>query len=238
MSILSKLSAMLEIDEATRLGAELMIGKPIGMAIASITESNRNSVRTLLEECVDSYPLHFVGDALMAMGIMGKSAATNMDLVWSGPTPDGAMGRRTWPLAQDQISRAKEFIYAATYSAGAGSPYLQQLKDAIGRGISVTCLVDPHHLLENAIAVREVLQGATLLAMVKDENLGFPYMHSKFLVIDGRITFITSANFSKAGADRNLETGILIRGEQIAGQIKNHVNNLCSSGDLVIWSPK
>jgi phosphatidylserine/phosphatidylglycerophosphate/cardiolipin synthase-like enzyme len=63
-------------------------------------------------------------------------------------------------------------------------------------------------------------------------------MHSKFLVIDGRITFITSANFSKAGADRNLETGVLIRGEQIASQIKDHIDNLRSSGELVVWSPK
>ncbi len=35
-------------------------------------------------------------------------------------------------------------------------------------------------------------------------------MHAKFVVVDDRVAFISSANFSDAAVDRNLETGVLL----------------------------
>ena len=235
MSVLSALSAHLEVGEARILGAELTLGRPVGMAIAAIAVERRELIRPLLEECCARYPIDFLGHALSAMSEMGQAASTRMDLVWSGPSPDGVMGRRTWTLAQDHISRAKEYIYAATYSAGRGSPFLEELKSASDRGISVTCVVDPHHLKDSADIVRQKLPHATLLALAKHAGQQPPRMHSKFLVVDGLYTFITSANFSVVAATESLETGILVRSDVLAAQMKEHVDTLRSSGELVVW---
>jgi len=235
MNALSALSQHLEIGEARILGAELVVGRPVSLAINAVAAERREVIRPLLEDCCATYPLEFVGEALSAMSEMGQAASTRMDLVWSGPSPDGVMGRRTWTLAQDHISRAKEYVYAATYSAGRGSPFLEELKSASDRGISVTCVVDPHHLRDSADIVRQKLPHATLLALVKRADQPVPRMHSKFLVVDGLYTFITSANFSVVAATQSLETGVLIRSDVVAGQMKEHVDTLRSSGELVVW---
>lgn len=232
MTTLSELAWALEPREAKSLGAELRAGKSLGMAISTLTQERRAIVRPILEAvCSNMQPVE-VGDALSAVAIAAERATTQIDVVWSGPTPEGFMGRRTWAVAEDLTSRAKEFIYAATYSAGRESPYIKGLKDAIARGIRVVCLVDPHALPEIARMIVKELNGAEILSLAAFPNVKSPLMHAKFLVVDGSHTFITSANFSVAAADASLETGIWIRNEFVSMQIKNHVDNLREMGAL------
>ena len=236
MNAILELAGLLEVSEAKLLGAELVAGKPLTLALNSIKEEQKEQVRPLLESCLGDLKPSVLGEMLLAMSTMGQAASSKIELVWSGPMPPGAMGRRTWPVAEDLITRAQEYIYAATFSAGANSPYILELKTAIQRGIKVVCLVDPHHLPEPAQAIRKELRGATLLALVKQPGPFTPTMHSKFLVVDGVHAFLTSANFSVAAADANLETGVWVRNPFIAHQIKEHVDHLREAGDLVVWN--
>jgi len=238
MSHLLKLAETLDVGEAGLLGRELSAGKPISMAMNAVNQERRQSVRDIIEQILKTADPVSVGEILLAMSAMGKNASTKMELVWSGPMPNGAMGRRTWAVAEDLISRAKEFIYAATYSAGENSPYVQELKTAVKRGIKVVCLVDPHNLPKPANEIRKQLPGAKLLAFAGKDGTDYPYMHSKFLVVDGSHAFLTSANFSVAAADSNLETGIWIRNSFVAQQIKEHVDQLCEAGILTLWNEK
>lgn len=233
MNSLSELAKILEPREAKILGAELRAGKSLGMAVSTISQERRLIIRPVLETLCTIIPPTVLGDALSAMSLSAERATTHIDVVWSGPTPEGFMGRRTWAVAEDLISRAKEFIYAATYSAGKGSPYIKGLKNAIARGIRVVCLVDPHALPEIAQMIRRELVGAELLAIAPASDGRHPLMHAKFLVIDGTHTFLTSANFSIAAADSSLETGLWVRNEFVSAQIKDHVDHLSEIGILV-----
>lgn len=234
MTSLSELAIILEPREAKSLGAELRAGKSLGMATSTLAQDRRSVIRPLLEVlCTTIDPIE-VGDALTAISIAAERATTQIDVVWSGPTPEGFMGRRTWAVAEDLTSRAKEFIYAATYSAGKDSPYIKGLKNAIARGIRVVCLVDPHALPDIAQMIRRELKGAEILAISPSANGKNPLMHAKFLVVDGIHTFITSANFSVAAAELSLETGLWVRNEFVSTQIKNHVDHLYETGILKI----
>ena len=232
MTSLSELAKILEPREAKTLGAELRAGKSLGMAISTVSQERRVIIRPLLEILCATIKPSVIGDALSAISISAERATTQIDVVWSGPTPEGFMGRRTWAVAEDLISRAKEFIYAATYSAGKDSPYIKALKNAIARGIRVVCLVDPHALPEIAQMIKRELDGAELLSIAPSSDGKNPLMHAKFLVIDGTYTFITSANFSIAAADSSLETGLWVRNEFVSAQIKDHVDHLHEIGIL------
>ena len=232
MTSLSELARILEPREAKILGAELRAGKTLGMAISTVSQERRATIRPLLEILCTTIKPTVIGDALSAISISAERATTQIDVVWSGPTPEGFMGRRTWAVAEDLISRAKEFIYAATYSAGRDSPYVKALKNAIARGIRVVCLVDPHALPEIAQMIKRELEEAELLSIAPSPDGKHPLMHAKFLVIDGAYTFITSANFSIAAADSSLETGLWVRNEFVSAQIKDHVDHLSEIGIL------
>ena len=55
-------------------------------------------------------------------------------------------------------------------------------------------------------------------------------LHAKCVVIDGRIAFVSSANFTEAAQERNIEVGVLVRSELIAERIINFFTALISTG--------
>ena len=58
-------------------------------------------------------------------------------------------------------------------------------------------------------------------------------MHAKCIVIDGREAFVTSANFTEAAQERNIELGLLVKSPPIAEQIENHFTALIQNKSLV-----
>lgn len=233
MNLFAQVFQYLEPREIKTLGAQLKTGKAIGMSITALPQEKRAQARLLLEQMNVAMPQAMIADMLIACSNAIHDSATQIDVVWSGPLPSEFMGRTTWAVAEDLISRSKEFIYAATYSAGRESPYIKNLKKALARGIRVVCLVDPNKLPDKAKLVKSELQGAELLALPSKLGNVTPYMHSKFLVVDGFHTFLTSANFSLAAAESSLETGLWVRNAAIAIQMKDHIDNLRESGELI-----
>lgn len=57
-------------------------------------------------------------------------------------------------------------------------------------------------------------------------------MHAKCVVADGQQALVTSANFTEAAQERNIELGLLIDANTIAGRIEGHFNSLIDSGFL------
>ncbi|MCY4673800.1 MAG: DISARM system phospholipase D-like protein DrmC [Bacteroidetes bacterium] len=51
-------------------------------------------------------------------------------------------------------------------------------------------------------------------------------MHAKCIVIDGEEAFVTSANFTEAAQERNIELGLLVDSSIIARRIENHFTTL------------
>jgi phosphatidylserine/phosphatidylglycerophosphate/cardiolipin synthase-like enzyme len=55
-------------------------------------------------------------------------------------------------------------------------------------------------------------------------------LHAKCVVIDGRTAFVSSANFTEAAQERNIEVGFLVRSEIIAERLINFFATLISAG--------
>jgi phosphatidylserine/phosphatidylglycerophosphate/cardiolipin synthase-like enzyme len=58
-------------------------------------------------------------------------------------------------------------------------------------------------------------------------------LHAKCLVIDRRVALVTSANFTEAAQDRNIEAGVLIRYAPLAERLANYFDALRRSGQLL-----
>ena len=51
-------------------------------------------------------------------------------------------------------------------------------------------------------------------------------MHAKCIVIDRKTVFVSSANFTEAAQERNLEVGLLIRSATLAERLEGHFDGL------------
>jgi phosphatidylserine/phosphatidylglycerophosphate/cardiolipin synthase-like enzyme len=57
-------------------------------------------------------------------------------------------------------------------------------------------------------------------------------LHAKCVVVDRRVAFVTSANFTEAAQTRNIEVGALIRCERFAARLAVHFETLADAGLL------
>lgn len=57
-------------------------------------------------------------------------------------------------------------------------------------------------------------------------------LHAKCVVVDRRVAFVTSANFTEAAQERNIELGALVRHEATAARIDDYFLALRTSGQL------
>ncbi|MEO8367597.1 MAG: phospholipase D-like domain-containing protein, partial [Candidatus Solibacter sp.] len=55
-------------------------------------------------------------------------------------------------------------------------------------------------------------------------------LHAKCVVVDGRTAFVSSANFTEAAQERNIEVGVLVRSQVIAERLVAFFSALISTG--------
>jgi len=65
------------------------------------------------------------------------------------------------------------------------------------------------------------------------ERTGRACLHAKCIVVDGAKAFVTSANFSGAAHERNVELGVCIDDPKIAAAIEEELDELITAGVLV-----
>jgi phosphatidylserine/phosphatidylglycerophosphate/cardiolipin synthase-like enzyme len=57
-------------------------------------------------------------------------------------------------------------------------------------------------------------------------------LHAKCVVVDHRAALITSANFTEAAQERNIECGVIMRHSPIVEQLHRYFKTLCESRQL------
>lgn len=175
-----------------------------------------------------------VGGAVLATVLRGfaaaaQASATDLRPVWSGPTFDGDGDHTTSAIAH-LIDEAKEDVFASTFSATADSEFVKALWRAIARGVRTTLLVDSEIKDgQTAGMLGRKLKGARFWTY-KHPDGGYSAQHSKVVIVDSRSAFITSANLSTAGAERNLEAGVIIHDPEFASRMRQRFTKLWEHG--------
>ncbi|MCE3552992.1 DISARM system phospholipase D-like protein DrmC [Pseudonocardia sp. RS11V-5] len=148
-----------------------------------------------------------------------RTRTESVEAVWSGPHLHEVPLRSTAAVLVDVVRRARGTLWLTTYSAGAYPPLREALVDGRTRGVRVRVLVET--LQGAGSALNGDQPGKAFLGIPGPELWQWPVdrrpdrstrMHAKIVLADAREMLVSSANLTAAGADRNLEAGILVRG--------------------------
>ncbi|SDS16634.1 PLD-like domain-containing protein [Agrococcus carbonis] len=209
-----------------KLASSLEIDGSHSKASASLPDATK----PLLQAAFVEVGSDALADALR--GFAAAAAANTVDLrpVWSGPTFQGDGDHTTAALAHI-VDEATEEVFASTYSASSGSLYMQALWRAVSRGVKVTVLLEPTlNDGKTAAWIQKKLLGARFLGFNPGPDGGI--QHSKVVIVDSHIAFITSANLSEAAHERNLEAGVIIRDAGFASSLRQRFAALRGAGHL------
>ena len=178
------------------------------------------------------------------------------DFVWTGPEVAGLHARDTRRVYEELLGSAERSIWASTYVFFDGMrafKTLAQRMDALP-GLAVTLLVNIERRRGDTTAADSLVRrfadqfwgrewpGTARPKVYYDPRsveMDGPagVLHAKAVVTDEESVFITSANLTEAGQDRNIELGLLVRDRNLAQTTLTHFRALIEN-DLLRLLPE
>jgi phosphatidylserine/phosphatidylglycerophosphate/cardiolipin synthase-like enzyme len=171
------------------------------------------------------------------------------ELVWTGPEGSSATARDTSVILRALFENARESVILAGYSFDHARDVLEPLhRVMLEHSVHATFFVnieqaqrvpvspEAHAAAELGEFVRTNWPfGAPyprLYYDIRATRPGPPYcsLHAKCVTVDGLQAFISSANFTQRGQDRNIEAGVLIQDPTFAQHLARQWHGLIESG--------
>jgi phosphatidylserine/phosphatidylglycerophosphate/cardiolipin synthase-like enzyme len=174
------------------------------------------------------------------------------ELVWSGPEVTGSATRDTAVVICDLFTSAKRSVLVACFAIYQGRELFKllanrmdeipKLKVRIFLNVPRPGLIDlsEEQILKNFLGTFRTIHwpGQKLPELFYDPRSLFAdpaaraSLHAKCVIIDEERAFITSANFTEAAQERNIEAGVLLSIPGIAKALCSQFENLVSRGIL------
>ena len=229
---LEPLSELLAPTELRRVADSLAIDGVARRAVRTLAPEKRFAAEEQVAAVLSAFgSREAVAATLRVIASTVERRPSPPTLVWSGPQLPGDSLRTTAAVVR-LIDEAEESVLASTYSGTATAPFVQALRRAAQRRLTITVVCDVSQRRDCAEAIRGAVPRARILGYC-DPETGQPRMqHSKVLVIDDRVALVTSANLSYAAVELNLEAGVLIEDSALASQITRRFADLLAAGNL------
>jgi phosphatidylserine/phosphatidylglycerophosphate/cardiolipin synthase-like enzyme len=193
--------------------------------------------------------------ALLAETIVRTRAQHQSDvveLVWTGPATRGVGNRDTGVVVRDLFGSAEAEVLVAGFAVYQGTSVFKRLAERMEErpSLRVKLFLDVQRHPTDTTLDAEVLRrfahrfqtqewpGERLPELYYDprsldqEAVKRSSLHAKCIVVDRRVAFVTSANFTEAAQMRNIEVGALIRCERFSSQLAEHFESLAAAGLL------
>jgi phosphatidylserine/phosphatidylglycerophosphate/cardiolipin synthase-like enzyme len=179
----------------------------------------------------------------------GRKGDSPIDLVTSGPEAPGIANRDTAVVVRELFAHARTSVLVVGYAVYQGASVFEALAERMEKtpDLDVKLFLNiarpdndrtPTEILVSKFAQRfrdsqwpqecrlpEVFYDPRSMAEDKRSSL-----HAKCVVVDAKQVFVSSANFTKAGQERNIEVGLKIESEWLAGRITRHFQLLHEHG--------
>lgn len=174
------------------------------------------------------------------------------ELVWTGPEGAGAQARDTAVVLRELFESARKRVVLAGYSFQNAENVLRPLSEVmVVHGVEAHFFVDvkqPLHVLADEEAYGRAQLDAFLEAnwpftcpppalycdrrALRPGGNGAEYcsLHAKCVAVDSTRAFVSSANFTLRGQNRNIETGVLIDDPHFAAQLDRQWMSLVAGG--------
>lgn len=175
-----------------------------------------------------------------------------VDLVWTGPETPGIANRDTSVVVRELFANANEYVLVAGYAINQGREVFRGLADRMHQlpELKVRMFLDVHRRHRDTTKDSEILRefshrfktnewpGRRLPEVYYDprsletDSTKRSSLHAKCIVIDRKLAFVSSANFTEAAQVRNIEVGALIQSERFAARLVEHFETLATIGSL------
>jgi len=249
-------------DDLRNLGAALRSGRlgPPLRSIAlqrfvSSAVSDRLALefQSLHEQGFGAAQIAMLLDVLLKDRSQRPRPEDTFNLVTTGPKTAASANRDTSVVVRQLFVNAEESVLVAGYAVYQGQRVFQALADRMQMkpNLRVQMFLDVRREPGDTSAASEVVRHFVDRFRQYDwpsdrpfpELFYFPSslqerpqdrgsMHAKVIVIDQAKVFISSANFTEAAQERNIEVGLEIRSRLLADQVTKHFASMVAEGTL------
>jgi phosphatidylserine/phosphatidylglycerophosphate/cardiolipin synthase-like enzyme len=191
---------------------------------------------------------------LLAGGMAERPPMEDLiDLVTTGPGDSETGCRDTSVVVRDLFHNAKNSVVVVGYAVHQGQRVFQALADRMveAPGLQVRMYLDIQREPGDTSAPSEIAKhfvdrfrnhqwpsGKPLPQVFYDpRSLKLEFqsraaLHAKCIVVDGRSLFVSSANFTEAAQQKNIEVGLLLESPILADRLLRFFDALIESGHL------
>ena len=209
-------------------------------------------LQRLAKSCVESANIAYVLDAIAAERARNQPVEDLVELVWTGPESSQSETRDTGVVVREIFGKAQRDVLIAGYALYHGKQIFKELAERMDESpelrtrmfLNVTRAYQDHR--DEAELLREFAQsfrdndwpGKRLPQVFYDprgsstDSATRTSLHAKCVVRDDAEAFVTSANFTEAAQERNIEVGALIRIPSFARSLVQQFDNLVDRSQL------
>jgi phosphatidylserine/phosphatidylglycerophosphate/cardiolipin synthase-like enzyme len=175
-----------------------------------------------------------------------------VELVWTGPDTPGVASRDTAVVVRHLFQSAQHSVLVSSFAVFQGEqvfgPLAAQADANPALRVRLVLNIAREHLdttpadvLRHRFATHFMSRhwpGARRPEIYYDPRALEPsgatraVQHSKCVVVDDRAALVTSANFTEAAQQRNIEAGVLVHDPAFARQLREHFDALIEAGAL------
>ena len=189
---------------------------------------------------------------LLATGYENRPPIEDVvDLVTTGGGTSGGGNRTTSVVVGELFRNAQQSVLVAGYAVYQGQKVFQALADRMQESpnLDVRLFLDVQRRQGNTSAPAELVREFAQRFRTSQWPIGRPLpqvfydprsvtlepgkaaaLHAKCVVIDEFDLFVSSANFTEAAQQRNIEVGLRLRSTIVAGRIVRFFESLVTSG--------
>ena len=183
-----------------------------GQAGAAVLRNACDELLSMLSADNHAYPAGLLAGAGQA--VERARRRESLDVVWTGPETGTGVGRLTAAAIVELISQAHREILIVSYATHSDPAIDAALDAAAERGVEITVVAERHADNPAYTATGVPFPGlkALRLRWPRNRRPAGASLPAKIIVVDHRIAFVGSANFTSRGMESNIECGLLIRG--------------------------
>jgi hypothetical protein len=178
--------------------------------------------------------------------------APPVELVWSGPEAAGIVNRDTGVVTRELFGKAVADVVVVGFAVHQGRDIFSRLTQRMIEipALRVRLFLDIRRTQNTSGSINQLTTefaahflanewpGATPPELYFDprslaaEQAYRSSLHAKCVIVDRSVSLVTSANFTQAAQQRNIEVGALVHSPAFAAQLDGHFEKLVEGGVL------
>jgi len=191
--------------------------------------------------------------SLIADGrVSSQSGGDCVDLVWTGPESPEVASRDTGVVVRELFTAATQHVLVGGYAVYQGKEIFRTLAERmdacpelrvemfldIQRGYGDTTIAEDlvrrfaNRFKKTEWSGRRMPDVYYYPRALELDSRKKAALHAKCVVIDRSVAFVSSANFTEAAQNRNIEVGALIRLPSYAKRLVHHFQVLATEGQF------